>query len=67
VLVAQGKIAEALASYQDSLAIKERLTKADPGNADWQRDLSVSYDRIGSVMVAQGKLAEGLKFHKDSH
>ena len=31
----------ALTSYQASLAISERLATADPGNAGWQRDLSV--------------------------
>ena len=29
--------------YRDSLAIIDRLAKSDPGNAGWQRDLSVSY------------------------
>ena len=45
VLMAQGKLAEALKSYRDSLAIAERLAKADPGNAGWQRDLSVLQQR----------------------
>jgi hypothetical protein len=35
------------------LAIAERLAKADPGNADWQRDLSVSHNTIGDVQVEQ--------------
>ena len=42
MLVAQGNLPEALKSYRDGLAIRERLAKADPGNAGWQRDLSVS-------------------------
>ena len=54
VLVAQGDLPGALKSYRDSLAIAERLAKADPGNAGWQRDLSVSYSKIGDVLVAQG-------------
>ena len=66
VLVAQGNLAEALKAYQDSLAIRDRLAKADPGNAGWQRDLSVSYDKIGDVLVAQGNLAEALKSYQDS-
>ena len=41
VQVAQGDLAGALTSYRDSLAIAERLAKSDPGNAGWQRDLSV--------------------------
>jgi hypothetical protein len=40
VLVAQGKLDEALKAYRDSLAIRERLAAADPGNTQWQRDLS---------------------------
>ena len=54
VLVAQGKLDEALKSYRDSLAIVERLAKPDPSNAGWQRDLSVSYERVGNVQSAQG-------------
>jgi tetratricopeptide (TPR) repeat protein len=37
-----------------------RLAKSDPGNAGWQRDLSVSYQRIGDVQVAQGNLPAAL-------
>ena len=36
VQVDQGDLPEALTSYQASLAIRERLTKFDPGNTDWQ-------------------------------
>jgi acyl-coenzyme A synthetase/AMP-(fatty) acid ligase len=28
-------------SFRDGLAIRDRLAKADPGNAGWQRDLSI--------------------------
>jgi hypothetical protein len=34
------------------------LAKADPGNAGWQPDLSLSQERIGDVLCAQGNLAE---------
>jgi tetratricopeptide (TPR) repeat protein len=57
-----GNLAAALTSYQTSRSIAERL---DPGNAGWQRDLSVSYDRIGNVLVAQGNLPEALKSYRD--
>ena len=55
----------ALRHYRSSLAIRERLAQADPGNAAWQRDLSVSYDRIGDVMVAQGDRAGARKLYRD--
>ena len=38
----------------------------DPDNADWQRDLSVSYNKVGDVLVEQGNLTEALKSHRDS-
>src|SRR5271163_3781178 len=65
VLVAQGNLPEALKSFRDGLAIRDRLAKSDPGNAGWQRDLSVSYDRVGDVLVAQGTLPEALKSFRD--
>ena len=40
--VEQGYLAAALKSYNDALATFDRLAKANPGNAEWQRDLSVS-------------------------
>jgi hypothetical protein len=53
-VVAQGDLKTALKSYSDGLAIKERLAKSDP--AGWQRDLSVSYERVGDVQLAQDDL-----------
>jgi tetratricopeptide (TPR) repeat protein len=49
VLVAQGKLDEALKSYRDSLAIRERLVAADRSNAQWQNDLQFVIERIGSL------------------
>ena len=60
VLVAQGNLPEALKSYRDSLAIADRLAKSDPGNADWQRDLSVSYSRLAIVLQRMGASADAL-------
>jgi predicted negative regulator of RcsB-dependent stress response len=42
----------------------ERLAGSDAGNADWQRDLSISYDRVGDVLVKQGNLPEALKSYR---
>jgi tetratricopeptide (TPR) repeat protein len=66
VLKAQGDLAGALASYKGSLAIRSRLTKADPANAGWQRDLSAAFERVGEVLKAQGDLAGALASYKDS-
>ena len=63
---AQGDLGAALTSYRASLAIAERLAKADPGNAGWQRDLSVSHIKIGDVQQAQGDLAAALTSYQAS-
>ena len=60
VLVAQGNLPEALKSYRDSLAIADRLAKSDPGNAGWQRDLSVSHGRIAIVLRRMSASADAL-------
>jgi hypothetical protein len=55
VLVEQGNLPEALTSYQGSLAIRDRLAKADPGNAGWQRDVAVSHAKLASFYRRQGE------------
>ena len=66
ILRDQGRLAEALKAYRDSLEIRERLTKKDPANTLWQSDLSISYNKVGDVQRAQGDLAGALKSYRDS-
>jgi hypothetical protein len=40
------------------------LARADPGNAGWQRDLSVSHIKIGDVLRAQGNLTAALESYQ---
>ena len=61
-----GDLEQALKAYRDSLAIAERLAAADRSDSEWQRDLSISYEVVGDVLVAQGKLDEALKAYRDS-
>ena len=44
----------------------ERLAAADPSNARWKRDLSVSHDKIGDVLRAQGDLGGALQAYRAS-
>ena len=53
-----------LTAYRASLAIRERLAAADPSNAGWQRDLSVSQGNIGDVLRAQGRLDDALTAYR---
>jgi hypothetical protein len=50
---AQGDLAAALTSYRALHAIADRLAKADPGNAGWQRDLALSFGRAAAVHASQ--------------
>jgi len=64
VLKAQGNLDEALENYKADLLIASRLAKAGPDNAGWQRDLSISYEKVGDVLRAQGNLDEALENYK---
>src|SRR5262249_56700826 len=66
VLVAQGKLADALASFRESLAINERLATIDAANPLWQQDRAGSHSKIGGVLMAQGKLADALASFRNS-
>ncbi len=60
---AQGDLGGALKAYQDSLAIGQKLAAQDPGNAGWQRDLSVSFEqdrRRAEREGRSGRRAQGL-------
>ena len=52
--------------YERGKDVLQRLAGADPGNAGWQRDLSVSHNKIGDVLVAQGNLAQALESYRAS-
>ena len=55
VLVEQRNLPAALDAFKPSLAIRDRLAKADPGNAGWQRDVALSHGRVASVLGQQGE------------
>jgi len=46
VQVAQGKLRAAQACYQASFAVREHQAKSEPGDAELQRDLSLSYAHL---------------------
>ena len=64
--VSRGDLGAAMATFRKASAIAERLAKADPGNAGWQRDLSVSHEKIGDVLRAQGNLPGALESYRAS-
>jgi hypothetical protein len=64
--MAQSQHAEALTSFRASFAIRAKLAKTDLTNAEWQRDLSTAYEKIGDALAAQGNVAEALATFRDS-
>jgi hypothetical protein len=61
VQVEQGDLLAAQASYQASLAIRERLARTDPGNASWQRDLLVAFAKLAQLFQDIGDIANALR------
>jgi tetratricopeptide (TPR) repeat protein len=62
----RGDLGGALATYHEAETTVERLAKSDPDNTSWQRDLSVSYEKVGDVQVAQGTLPAALASYQAS-
>jgi hypothetical protein len=53
-------MAGSLKTYQDSLSIRDRLARADSNNADRQRDLAISQNRVAIVLAEQGDAPRAL-------
>ncbi len=51
-----GELAAAEGACRTAHRFFEVLAAADPHNAEWQRDLSVSWNKVGDVRVARGDL-----------
>src|SRR5215472_6894926 len=58
--------AGALAAYEESLAIMRKLAASDPDNAVWQRDVSVSLEKVGDLGLAAGDRAGALAAYEES-
>jgi hypothetical protein len=53
-LLALGFTQHALARYRSVLATADERVRREPDRADYQRDLSVSYERMGDLYRALG-------------
>ncbi len=47
-------LADAKKLYDRAMALARSLAAKDPANTEWQRDLSVSHNKIGDVLRSQG-------------
>jgi tetratricopeptide (TPR) repeat protein len=51
---------------ETAVSAAQRLALGDPSNADWQRDSSVSQEKVGNVLVDQGDLAGALQAYREA-
>ncbi len=54
-----GDLEGAKARFEGSLKVSERLAEKNPGSAAAQRDLMVSYAKLGEILPHQGWWANG--------
>ncbi|MDV6347941.1 toll/interleukin-1 receptor domain-containing protein [Nitrosomonas sp. Is35] len=66
ILLALGDNRKAFEKYQQCQLLLEQLVKAEPDNIDLQRDLSVSYNKVGDMHVKSGDNAAALKAYQES-
>jgi tetratricopeptide (TPR) repeat protein len=60
IAVSQGRMASARRFYETASAIVKPIAASKLNGVNWQRNLSVSTEKIGNVLVSQGNLAEAL-------
>ena len=55
----------AIDRYQQLLKLTMKLVEAEPDNTEWQRDLSVSHNKVGDMHQANGDGVSALKAYED--
>ena len=61
-----GLTEDALSVTREVTQVLEVLTKAEPNRADYQRDLSVSYEKLGDLLRSLGEGDEARAYHEKS-
>jgi hypothetical protein len=41
--------------------VSEKLVAADPRNTEWQRDLSISYEKLAGILLKTGRRADAVE------
>lgn len=66
-MTAVGKLPEAAQHVRKSLEIRETLAKRDPNNAEWQRDLFVSYSKRATLLEAKKEAANAVEWWQKAY
>ena len=64
--VAQGDLPGALQAFTEQKNIADQLATADPGNAQWQRDLVVSYVKLAETAAAGPRPASAATHYREA-
>ena len=59
----EGDLPAARTAFEDSLKIRRALADRDPKNTEWQRDLSVSFNKLGELCETTGAVDEALRLY----
>ncbi|MGB2746957.1 MAG: tetratricopeptide repeat protein, partial [Thiofilum sp.] len=66
ILMAFGETSTALAKYKQAQSFMLELATASPTNFDIQRELSVSYEKVGNIQQAKGEQEAALRSYQQS-
>ena len=60
------KLPQAAQAYRESLAIRKALAAGEPGNIQWQHDLTLSYVRVAALAERQKDPREARTYWKQA-
>jgi tetratricopeptide (TPR) repeat protein len=60
-----GSLPDALEAYRECRNSRAELSKLEPENVEWQRELASSREEIGHILIDIGKLGEVLRDHRE--
>lgn len=66
VALARGDLALSREHQSEALGIAEDAARADSGSSEWQRDYSISLEKIGDLLQSQGNLLEAFQKYQAS-
>lgn len=66
IAIAEGDLPTARHHFTAAMQAAQDRAYSDPGDAEWQHDLSVSHDKLGTVAVAKGDLAGAASAYRAS-
>ena len=64
VFAKRGFSRQAASEYLQAQQLFTRQLKNDPNNSDWQRDLSVSYNKLGDMHKVNGYSAKAIQAYQ---